>query len=188
MILNCLSTSRKIAGQYNSLLYLPPSILLANNSITGNIPIEIGQLQLLHQLSLKNNFFSGKIPYQTSNIKHLAALDLSLNHFSGNIPASLTSLNFLAEFNVSYNNLEGQIPTGTQLQGFGASAFEGNPNLCGPPIPNKCQPLPNDGIDEDDSDHEVPWFLVSVMPGFVVGFWAVCGSLIFIKTWRYAYF
>ncbi|XP_024163846.2 LRR receptor-like serine/threonine-protein kinase FLS2 [Rosa chinensis] len=141
---------------------------LRNNEVTGQIPIwlsKLKKLELLHQLSLKNNFFSGKIPYQTSNIKHLAALDLSLNHFSGNIPASLTSLNFLAEFNVSYNNLEGQIPTGTQLQGFGASAFEGNPNLCGPPIPNKCQPLPNDGIDEDDSDHEVPWFLVSVMPG-----------------------
>ncbi|KAM5549542.1 hypothetical protein ABKV19_000792 [Rosa sericea] len=166
----------KTAGQYNSLLYLPPSILLASNSITGNIPIEIGQLQLLHQSSLKNNFFSGKIPDQTSNLKHLAALDLSLNHFSRNIPASLTSLNFL-------------------LQGFGASAFEGNPNLCGPPLPNKCQPLPNDGIDGDDnnsrdvnSEHEVPWFLVSAVPGFVVGFWAVCGSLIFIKTWRYAYF
>ncbi|XP_062020726.1 receptor-like protein 3 [Rosa rugosa] len=185
----------KTAGQYNSLLYYPPSILLASNSITGNIPIEIGQLQLLHQLSLKNNFFFGKIPDQTSNLKHLAELDLSLNHFSGNIPASLTSLNFLAKFNVSYNNLEGQIPTGTQLQGFGASAFEGNPNLCGSPLPNNCQPLPNDGIDGDDnnsidvnSEHEVPWFLVSAVPGFVVGFWAVCGSLIFIKTWRYAYF
>ncbi|KAM5582260.1 receptor-like protein 2 [Rosa sericea] len=191
-----LTVDGKRAQQYNSLLYFPGAILLHSNSITGNIPIEIGQLQLLRTLSLKNNFFTGKIPNQISNLKQLATLDLSVNHFSGNIPASLTSLNFLAVFNISYNNLEGQIPTGTQLQGFSALAFEGNPNLCGPPLPNECQPLPNDGIDGDDnnnsrnvnSEHQVPWILVSAVPGFVVGFWAVCGSLIFIKTWRYAYF
>ncbi|XP_062015124.1 receptor-like protein 2 [Rosa rugosa] len=186
----------KTGVQYNSnLLYYPRSIYLGSNSLTGNIPIEIGQLQLLRALSLENNFFTGKIPNQISNLKQLANLDLSMNHFSGNIPASLTSLNFLAVFNVSFNNLEGQIPTGTQFQSFSESAYEGNPNLCGPPLPNKCQPLPIDGIDGDDnnsryvnSEHQVPWTLVSAVPGFVVGFWAVCGSLIFIKTWRYAYF
>lgn len=31
-------------------------------------------------------------------------------------------------------------------------------------------------------------FYVTLGLGFVVGFWGVCGSLIFNKTWRYSYF
>ncbi|XP_004296179.1 PREDICTED: receptor-like protein 2-like [Fragaria vesca subsp. vesca] len=143
----------KRAQQYNSLLLFPVALVLMNNNMTGYIPNEIGQSKLLRVLNLANNFFSGKIPDQTSNLKDLATLDLSVNHFSGNMPASLTSLNFLAVFNVSYNNVEGQIPTGTQLQSFGASAFEGNPNLCCLPLPYECQPaLPNDDLDGDDNN------------------------------------
>ncbi|KAL6195057.1 hypothetical protein ACLB2K_030679 [Fragaria x ananassa] len=159
----------KADRQYNSLLYFQAAIILSSNSMTGNIPIEIGQSQRLIVLYLDNNSFSGKIPDQIHNLKHLEALDLSINYFSGNIPASLRSLNFLAEFNVSYNNLEGLIPTGTQLLSFNVSAFEGNSNLCGLPLPSECQPLPNDGTDGNDnkSQHQVPWVLVSAVPGYI---------------------
>ncbi|CAL2247304.1 unnamed protein product [Prunus armeniaca] len=102
------------------------TIDLSNNNISGYIPVEIGQLQLLCWLSLHSNNFSGIISDQISHLKNLEVLDLSMNHLSGIIPSSLASLNFLKEFNASYNNLEGPIPTGTQLQSFNASAFEGN--------------------------------------------------------------
>ncbi|CAL9017026.1 unnamed protein product [Prunus brigantina] len=36
--------------------------------------------------------------------------------------------------------------------------------------------------------HQLPWFYIFFVLGFIVGFWGVCGSLIIIKTWRYAYF
>ncbi|PQP98095.1 hypothetical protein Pyn_13856 [Prunus yedoensis var. nudiflora] len=174
----------------------PATIDLSNNNISGDIPTEVGQLQLLRKLNLDSNNFSGVIPDQISNLKNLEVLNLSMNHLSGIIPSSLARLTFLKEFNVSYNNLQGPIPTSTQLQSFNASAFEGNPKLCGAPLPNKCG-RPNKGIDEDnkknnkdmDGLHQLPWFYISsIVLGFIVGFWGVCGSLIINKTWRYAYF
>ncbi|PQQ12552.1 receptor-like protein 2 [Prunus yedoensis var. nudiflora] len=174
--------------------FYPATIDLSNNNISGYIPAEIGQLQLLRKLALDSNNFSGIIPDQISNLKNLEVLGLSMNHLFGVIPSSLASLNFLKEFNASYNNLEGPIPTGTQLQSFNASAFEGNPKLYGAPLPNKCGS--SKGIDADiknnkDVDnglHQLPWFYVFAALGFIVGFWGVCGSLVINKTWRYAYF
>ncbi|PQQ12868.1 receptor-like protein 2 isoform X1 [Prunus yedoensis var. nudiflora] len=114
------------------LSYFPRVLDIRNNSISGSIPIEIGQLQLLQMLYLNMNNFSGIIPEQISNLKNLEGLDLSMNHLSGNIPSSLASLSFLRSFNVSYNDLQGSIPTGTQLQSFNASAFEGIQNSVEP--------------------------------------------------------
>nr|XP_008360177.2 receptor-like protein 2 [Malus domestica] len=127
------------ALRYNYLCFFPPSIYLYNNSISGNIPTEIGQLRLLHKLDLGFNNFSGSIPDQISNLKNLDTLDLSKNHLTGKIPESLKGLNFLSYLNVSYNDLEGPIPTSTQLRSFQSSAFEGNPKLCGAPLPNECR-------------------------------------------------
>ncbi|CAN6694233.1 unnamed protein product [Malus baccata var. baccata] len=168
----------------------PPWIDLSSNNITSNIPSEIGQLQLLRGLHLDNNNFYGNIPDQMSKLKNLEVLDLSKNHLSGKIPSSLVSLNFLALLNVSYNNLEGPIPTSTQLQSFEASAYEGNPKLCGAPLPNECRIEAHDKNNRDDEDdgHQLLWFCISAAFGFIFGFWGVCGSLIVKKTWRYVYF
>ncbi|CAN6561059.1 unnamed protein product [Malus baccata var. baccata] len=182
--------SAGVLNAYRRMSNFPPSIDLSENNITGNIPTEIGQLQLLQYLYLGDNNFSGNIPDQMSNLKRLEGLNLSNNHLSGKIPSSLASLNFLSSVDVSYNNLEGPIPTGTQLQSFEASAFEGNPKLCGAPLPNKCRIDEHDKRNRDDMDdgHRHPWFYISTALGFIFGFWGVCGSLIVKKTWRYAYF
>ncbi|CAL8150925.1 unnamed protein product [Prunus armeniaca] len=167
---------------------------LSNNNISGYIPAEIGQLQFLRKLVLDSNNFSGVIPDQISNLKNLEILNLSMNHLSGRIPLSLVSLNFLNQFNVSCNNLEGPIPIGTQLQSFNASAFEGNPKLCGAPLPNKCEPNKDMDVDNKNNKdvenglHQLPWFYIIAALGFIVGFWGVCGSLLINKTWRYEYF
>ncbi|XP_020417032.1 receptor-like protein 2 isoform X1 [Prunus persica] len=169
-----------------------PTIDLSLNHINGRIPSEIGQMRLLHNLDLSINNFSGNIPDEISNLKNLENLSLSINHLSGQIPSSLASLSFLKSFNVSYNDLEGPIPTSTQLQTLNASDFKGNPKLCGSPLPNECL---NKSINIDnknylvlDNEHQIPWFYIFVVLGFIVGFWGVCGSLIIKKTWRYAYF
>ena len=45
-----------------------------------------------------------------------------------------------------------------------------------------------DTIDENEEGSEMQWFYISMGLGFIVGFWGVCGTLIFKKNWRYAYF
>ncbi|KAL6195114.1 hypothetical protein ACLB2K_030735 [Fragaria x ananassa] len=177
-----------------TLSYFPIAMDLKSNNISGSIPIEIGQVQLLRHLDLSNNSFTGNIPEQISNLKNLETLSLFKNHLSGKIPSSLTRLNFLKDFNVSYNNLEGEIPTSTQLQSFSASAFEGNPKLCGAPLPTECQQAKgndsnnNEDSTEDEDEYQIPWLHVSVILGFILGFWGVCGPLVLKKKWRYAYF
>lgn len=43
-------------------------------------------------------------------------------------------------------------------------------------------------IDENEEGSEIPWFYIGMGLGFIVGFWGVCGALLFKKAWRHAYF
>ncbi|XVE91727.1 hypothetical protein REPUB_Repub01dG0035900 [Reevesia pubescens] len=65
-------------------------LLLQNNNISGEIPIEIGRLTKLRTLDLSENCFSGTIPSSLANMVHLTSLDLSFNNLSGPFPESLS--------------------------------------------------------------------------------------------------
>ncbi|MBA0833241.1 hypothetical protein Goarm_017567, partial [Gossypium armourianum] len=104
---------------------------------------------------------------------------------------SFSNLNFLNHFNVSYNNLTGQIPTSTQLQSFENLSYVGN-HLCGPPVSKNCTSkgistdVANNGSSNEGS--KVNWLYVSIVLGFVMGFWGVVAPLFFIRSWRIAYY
>ncbi|GKV51215.1 hypothetical protein SLEP1_g57884 [Rubroshorea leprosula] len=96
---------------------------------------ENGNLKTLKIIDLSSNKLTGKIPVQ---MRQLESLDLSHNQLSGHLPGSMSQLNFLSTLNLSYNNFSGRIPLSTQMQSFNASAFVGNPSLCGLPLTPTC--------------------------------------------------
>ncbi|CAN6577475.1 unnamed protein product [Malus baccata var. baccata] len=178
---------------YNTTLYLVKSIDLSSNNLQGEIPEEISSLIMLGTLNLSMNQLTGKIPSKVGNLRWLETLDLSHNHLSGQIPQSLSSLTSLSHLNLSYNNLSGRIPSGNQLQTLNVSSiYMGNPSLCGVPLTTKCLEddtfTAKDAKDKNDDGKDKLWLYVSMVLGFIVGFWGVCGTLILKTSWRYAYF
>ncbi|XP_050382666.1 receptor-like protein EIX2 [Argentina anserina] len=178
---------------YSPTLYLVNNLDLSNNNLSGDMPMELTTLVKLWTLNLSMNHLTGKIPSKMGNMELIETLDLSINNLSGTIPPSMVSLTFLAHLNLSYNNLSGEIPTANQFKTLvDPSIYEGNDALCGYPLPTSCQgdetpQLPSeDGEEEDDSNKL--GLIISVVLGFITGFWGVFGTLVIKKSWRNAYF
>ncbi|KAJ4776228.1 LRR receptor-like serine/threonine-protein kinase GSO1 [Rhynchospora pubera] len=167
------------------------SIDLSNNNLTGEIPQKITTLLALRNLNLSNNHLQGSIPLEIGQMHSIESLDLKMNELSGIIPKSLANLNFLTTLNLSYNNLSGPIPTGNQLQALDdPSIYIGNKYLCGTPLSMSCSNNETPSIfeirDHDDRDKVLLYLFVAL--GFVLGFWAIHGILIFKANWRYCFY
>ncbi|ONI22451.1 hypothetical protein PRUPE_2G130100, partial [Prunus persica] len=155
------------------------AIDISSNKFEGTIPEFIGNLKELHSLNISSNILNGSIPSSLGNLRNLESLDLSHNKLSGQIPQQLTRLTFLENIDVSHNNLTGPIPQGTQLTLMNSTSYEGNPGLCGDPLP-KCgnqgapQPPPSTEEDSDSGsaqklEFDLGFVLAGIGSGFVVG-------------------
>ncbi|RYR16204.1 hypothetical protein Ahy_B04g073199 [Arachis hypogaea] len=178
-------------SKYRSTLGLLRSIDLSSNRFNGEIPSEMMSLVGLVSLNISRNKLVGNIPQGIGQLKSLDFLDLSRNQLSGRIPSQLSQLDRLSVLDLSYNDLSGQIPLGTQLQTRDASAYIGNPKLCGAPLNKTClipTQNPVDGNDDHEEQFFTEGFYIALAIGFIMGFWGVSCSLILKKSWRYAYF
>ncbi|KAI3443080.1 DYW_deaminase domain-containing protein [Psidium guajava] len=168
------------------------SIDFSCNRFEGPIPITLGDLRALYFLNLSHNAISDSIPPILGNLHQLESLDLSWNRLNRTIPTQLANLHFLSFLNLSNNQLEGIIPTSGQFLTFSKSSFEGNHGLCGFQLNKSCSITTNgtaEASDDGGSDEsEKKWFYLGIPLGFVVGFWAFCGPLVFIQSWRFAYY
>ncbi|KAJ4791810.1 Leucine-rich repeat protein kinase family protein [Rhynchospora pubera] len=133
---------------------------LAGNALTGVVPTNITLLPNLTIVSLSNNYLHGDLPASgfdrletldlSSNLlnstlpaefsgKNLKYLNLSDNHLTGTIPLELgTTIPPNATVDFSFNNFTGPIPQTGVFLAQKATAFLGNPNLCGAPLENLC--------------------------------------------------
>ncbi|KAL8234916.1 hypothetical protein R6Q59_021016 [Mikania micrantha] len=107
------------------------SVYLQNNRFSGGFPPILSNMTSIERLDLSGNRFSGEIPFDINNLNKLTQLTLQSNNFSGHIPS--INVASLSDLNLSNNNLNGSIPN--SLSRFPASAFSGNINLCGNPLP-----------------------------------------------------
>ena len=181
--------------EYTKTLSLIVSMDLSNNKLSGEFPKKLTNLRGLVTLNLSSNCINGSIPENISGMRQLASLDLSSNKLSGVIPRSMSSLSYLGYLNLSNNNLSGVIPFIGQITTFDASAFNGNPGLCGAPLVTKCEGENQDQgqstIDqeeENDNGFIDEWFYLSVGLGFAVGILFPFFILAFKRSWCEAYF
>ncbi|XP_066309078.1 receptor-like protein EIX2 [Miscanthus floridulus] len=161
----------------------------SNNGFTGYIPKELSSLKGLRSLNLSRNQISGAIPDDIGALSALESLDLSFNYLMGHIPTSLSDLTFLSCLNLSYNDLSGRIPSGRQLETLNNMyMYIGNPGLCGTPLFSNCSINETDPSVYHEHGSERSSLYLSLSMGFVVGLWTVFCIMLFLKTWRIAYF
>ncbi|KAL9257182.1 putative inactive receptor kinase [Drosera capensis] len=126
-----------IPSDFSFLIHLR-HLYLQNNDFSGDLAPIMGLTRLV-RLDVSGNRFSGEIPSSINNLTRLTGLFLQKNNFSGEIPTIDIRL---VSFNVSENQLNGSIPE--TLTRFPASSFEGNLELCGPPL-TPCSNVPSPG-------------------------------------------
>ena len=85
---------------------------LMNNSLTGSLPIELGNLTALEELELGGNALEGTIPNSIGNLRQLERLDLGDNRMVSFIPNELGNLTALRDLVLENNELIGEIPHG----------------------------------------------------------------------------
>uniref|UniRef100_A0A0A0LA56 Leucine-rich repeat-containing N-terminal plant-type domain-containing protein n=1 Tax=Cucumis sativus TaxID=3659 RepID=A0A0A0LA56_CUCSA len=83
---------------------------LRNNSITGNVPSSLFNLQTIRKIQLNYNLFSGSLN-ELSNVSSflLDTLDLESNRLEGPFPMSFLELQGLKILSLSFNNFTGRL-------------------------------------------------------------------------------
>ncbi|CAO2149363.1 unnamed protein product [Urochloa humidicola] len=104
---------------------------ISDNMISGKIPTTIGECQSLQYLNMSGNFLEGTIPLTLGQLRGLQVLDFSRNNLSGRIPNFLSGLTGLSSLNLSFNGFEGEVPNGGIFLNATATSIMGNSDLCG---------------------------------------------------------
>ncbi|KAA8519598.1 hypothetical protein F0562_013957 [Nyssa sinensis] len=86
------------------------SISVLANRLSGEIPVELGNITSLTSLTLEANQFSGTVPPELGKLINLRILLLSSNQLTGMLPMSFSGLRNLTDFRINDNNFNGAIP------------------------------------------------------------------------------
>ncbi|KAL4625633.1 hypothetical protein ACB092_05G039700 [Castanea dentata] len=104
---------------------------LYNNSLKGNIPPSIFNLEKLEFPTLYINKLTEQIPELLGQLKHLMYLDLGRNSLNGPIPSSFGNLSHIRSLFLDQNQLNGTIPKSLGLLSKLETLFVGKNSLTG---------------------------------------------------------
>ncbi|RCV22243.1 hypothetical protein SETIT_4G205200v2 [Setaria italica] len=128
-----------LAGRLPAALCRLPGLAvlgLAGNNLAGGLPI--GGLGALELVDLSGNYFNGSLPSDFGGSR-LRLLNVSSNKLAGALPTELAAVvPANATVDLSRNNFTGAIPQAGPFAAQAAAAYEGNPDLCGPPLKQAC--------------------------------------------------
>ncbi|THG06288.1 hypothetical protein TEA_027499 [Camellia sinensis var. sinensis] len=183
----------QVAGLKNRSLSPLDTLDLSSNKLEGPIPSYFFDFGRLDILSLSFNHFSGTLQLErVRSLQNLTKLDLSYNNLSINASgsnSSLSSFPHLSTLRLASCKLQkfpppmNLIPTGTQIQSFSETSFEGNEGLCGAPL-NTCVALiPSTTPTSNESGSslmtEFDWEVIYTGVGFGIGAGLLVGLLMF---------
>ncbi|XP_075503496.1 putative inactive leucine-rich repeat receptor-like protein kinase At3g03770 isoform X2 [Primulina tabacum] len=87
------------------------AVLLSNNSFSGRIPKQYGELNNLQQLDLSFNALQGTTPSELFTLPNITSLNLASNMLIGSLPSSLSCGSSLGLVDFSNNRLKGVLPS-----------------------------------------------------------------------------
>ncbi|XP_026384924.1 LRR receptor-like serine/threonine-protein kinase FLS2 [Papaver somniferum] len=94
----------------NGMKELQILVNFSGNSLSGRIPEELGELEMVQAIDLSSNNLSGSIPVTLGRCKNLLLLDISGNTLTGKIPDKIFSQMYsLLSLNLSRNTLNGTL-------------------------------------------------------------------------------
>ena len=106
---------------------------LDENNLTGELPVELGNLTNLTRLNLWGNPLSGSIPTELGNLTNLTYLGLQKTELSGSVPVELSNLTNLTQLWLGENKLSGSLPQSlTELTKLEKFHFGTEKGLCAP--------------------------------------------------------
>ncbi|XP_073065059.1 probable inactive leucine-rich repeat receptor-like protein kinase At3g03770 [Primulina eburnea] len=87
------------------------NVFLSNNSFSGSIPDQFGQLKQLQHLDLSDNYISGTPPSVLFSLPNISYLNLSSNILSGSLDENIRCGDTLSLVDLSGNRFIGQLPS-----------------------------------------------------------------------------